>query len=214
MSQRHTHPMRNFRHLPGFFDLPRQVELTLAIRAVIAKAPLFTPTMPRTGKPFSVEMTNCGQLGWVSDKALGYRYQTMHPVTRQTWPAMPAVLVQLWCDLAQYEAPPEACLINYYRQGARMGSHQDRDEADFTAPVLSVSLGDTAIFHVGGSKRADPKQRIMLSSGDILLLEGESRLAFHGIDRIRHGTSTLLQSHGFPDGGRINLTLRRVSKPA
>lgn len=164
--------------------------------------------MPRTGKAFSVRMSNCGPLGWVSDKVGGYRYQAMHPVTGEPWPEMPQLLMDLWRELTGYPHPPEACLINFYAGGTKMGSHVDRDEADRAAPVLSVSLGDSAVFHVGGPKRGDPKTRVTLASGDVLLLEGPSRFAYHGIDRILPGTSDLI-----PDGGRINLTLRRVTLP-
>jgi alkylated DNA repair protein (DNA oxidative demethylase) len=173
----------------------------------VAKAPYFKPTMPKTGKPFSVRMTNAGPLGWVSDKASGYRYQAMHPVTGKPWPAIPALLLRLWREHAGYPATPEACLINHYEAGARMGSHQDRDEQDLEAPVLSVSLGDDAVFHVGGLRRLDPKSRVTLKSGDVVVLAGKSRLAYHGIDRIFFGSSALL-----PEGRRINLTLRRVTK--
>ncbi len=197
-----------FRHLPAYLDSAAQAALRDEIREIIQQAPLFTPTMPRTGKPFSVRMSNCGPLGWVSDKA-GYRYQATHPDTDHLWPAMPERLLQLWRDLAGYSALPEACLINFYQDGTKMGSHQDRDERDFNAPVLSVSLGDEATFHVGGLKRTDPKVRLKLRSGDVLLLEGKSRLAFHGIDKVFQGTSLLLKN-----GGRINLTLRRVTCPA
>lgn len=178
------------------------------IRDVVRQAPLFQPTMPRTGKPFSVRMTNCGPLGWVSDKERGYRYQATHPDNGSPWPVMPEQVLKLWRDLSGYRWPPEACLINHYNEGTKMGSHQDRDEQDFDAPVLSVSLGDDATFHVGGLKRTDAKSRVKLRSGDVLLLEGESRLAFHGIDKVFPGTSPLLK-----EGGRINLTLRRVTRP-
>lgn len=196
-----------FRHLPNALDAAAQAALRDAIAAVMAEAPPFQPTMPRTGKPFSVRMSNCGPLGWVSDKASGYRYQATHPETGRPWPAMPQQLLDLWREVARCPVPPEACLINLYDGTAKMGAHQDRDEADFTAPVLSVSLGDDAVFHVGGLKRTDPKVRVTLRSGDVLILEGESRLAFHGIDRVLPNTSLLL-----PEGGRINLTLRRVTK--
>ena len=198
-----------FRYLPGVLDRPRQAALLSAVEAALADAPLFQPTMPRTGKPFSVRMSNCGPLGWVSDSQLGYRYQATHPVTGRPWPPIPDMLLALWRQHARFEFPPEACLINYYNQSAKMGSHQDRDEHDLTAPVLSVSLGDTAKFHVGGPGRRDPKLRMTLASGDVVILEGPSRLAFHGIDRLMPGTSTLL-----PNGGRINLTLRRVTSTA
>lgn len=197
-----------FRYLPGYIDATGQRRLVEEIRAAVGAAPLFQPTMPRTGKAFSVRMSNCGPLGWVSDKDGGYRYQATHPVTGQAWPGMPPFLLELWRDLTGYPHPPEACLINYYAGGTKMGSHVDRDEADRAAPVLSVSLGDSAVFHVGGLKRGDTKTRLTLASGDVLLLEGPSRFAYHGIDRILAGTSDLL-AHG----GRINLTLRRVTLP-
>lgn len=195
-------------HYPQQLDRAAQEALLAALRAVIAEAPLFTPTMPRSGKPMSVRMTNCGPLGWVTDKERGYRYQATHPVTGKAWPAMPLMLLELWEALAGYPHPPEACLVNYYAGDAKMGLHQDRDEEDFAAPVLSVSLGDTGVFRVGGRSRKDPTQRFNLNSGDVFVLGGEDRLAYHGIDRILPGTSDLL-----PEGGRFNLTLRRVTKP-
>jgi DNA oxidative demethylase len=196
-----------FRHLPQALDIVAQRSLALEIGSIMMLAPPFTPTMPKTGKPFSVAMTNCGPLGWVSDKDRGYRYQATHPVTGVAWPAIPQVLLDLWRTLSNFTGDPEACLINYYGGKAKMGSHQDRDEADLTAPVLSVSLGDDAVFHVGGTRRTDPKTRVTLRSGDVLLLEGASRLAYHGIDRVLPDTSLLLVQ-----GGRINLTLRRVTR--
>jgi alkylated DNA repair protein (DNA oxidative demethylase) len=179
------------------------------MRAAMEEAPLFTPTMPRSGKPMSVRMTNCGPLGWVTDKERGYRYQATHPVTGKPWPAMPEALLDLWREVAGYPAAPEACLVNYYSGDAKMGLHQDKDEEDFAAPVVSVSLGDSAIFRVGGLARKDPTQALELKSGDVVVLGGDDRLAYHGIDRILSGTSGLL-----PEGGRLNLTLRRVTKPA
>jgi DNA oxidative demethylase len=198
-----------FEYLPGKLGETEQVRLLGALRAVMAGAPLFTPTMPRSGRPMSVRMTNCGPLGWVTDQERGYRYQPTHPVTGRPWPAMPQALLDLWADVARYSAPPEACLVNYYAGNAKMGLHQDKDEEDFGAPVLSVSLGDAAIFRVGGLARKDPTRAFELRSGDVVVLGGEDRLAYHGIDRILPGTSSLL-----PEGGRLNLTLRRVTKPA
>lgn len=197
-----------FCHLPGYLDPAAQRRLLAAIRRVIARAPLYQPTMPGTGQPFSVAMTNCGRLGWVSDKAGGYRYQPLHPVTGTPWPPMPLALLTLWREVSGYPAPPEACLVNWYAPGAKMGLHVDRDEADFSAPVVSISLGDDAWFRIGGAKRRDPTRRMLLRSGDVAVLGGRSRLAHHGIDRILPGTSDLL---GEP--GRINLTLRRVTCP-
>lgn len=196
------------RYLPGLLDAGAQVALVAELREAIAEAPFFRPRMPRTGKPFSVEMTNCGPLGWVSDEA-GYRYQPLHPVTGRPWPAIPAPLMDLWKNVAGWPAPPEACLVNLYRAGARMGLHQDRDEADLGAPVLSLSLGDSAVFRIGGTARGGPTRSVTLASGDVIVLEGASRLAFHGIDRVLAGSSRLI-----PGGGRINLTLRRVTPSA
>lgn len=195
------------RFYPGYFDRDRQAALLAALREVFAAAPLYTPRMPRSGRPFSVRMSNCGPLGWISDET-GYRYAQVHPVTGRPWPAMPAALIALWDDIARYSHPPEACLINFYGPAAKMGQHQDRDEEDFNAPVVSVSLGDACLFRVGGRQRGDPTRSFRLNSGDALVLAGADRLAFHGVDRIYPGTSTLLA-----EGGRINLTLRRVTRP-
>jgi len=168
---------------------------------------LFTPRMPRTGKPFSVRMSNCGPLGWVAD-VTGYRYQTTHPETGAPWPPMPELVQRAWEDLSGYPHPPEACLVNLYKAKARMGLHQDGDEKDFDAPVVSLSLGETGLFRFGGTTRGGPTRSLKLQSGDALVFGGPSRLVFHGIDRLIPGTSNLL-----PDGERINLTLRRVSRP-
>jgi DNA oxidative demethylase len=195
-------------YLPGKLKDAEQAKLLDALRAVMEEAPLFTPTMPRSGKPMSVRMTNCGPLGWVTDKERGYRYQATHPVTGKPWPAMPDALLKLWREVAGYPADPEACLVNYYSGDAKMGLHQDKDEEDFAAPVVSVSLGDSAIFRVGGLNRKEQTQALELKSGDVVVLGGDDRLAYHGIDRILPGTSALL-----PEGGRLNLTLRRVTKP-
>jgi alkylated DNA repair protein (DNA oxidative demethylase) len=194
------------KYLPGHFDSLEQIELLGAVRAVVAAAPLCTPTMPRSGKPMSVRMTNAGTLGWVTDKDRGYRYQATHPETGKPWPQIPKMLLDLWEEVTAYRSPPEACLVNYYAGDAKMGLHQDKDEDDFAAPVLSVSLGDTAIFRVGGTSRKDQTRKFELKSGDVFVLGGEDRLAFHGIDRTLPGTSDLLA-----EGGRFNLTLRRVT---
>jgi DNA oxidative demethylase len=189
----------------GWLDRVGQAALVEDLRAAIREAPLFTPRMPRTGTPFSVRMTNCGPLGWVSD-VKGYRYQPQHPDTGAPWPPIPPVLLEAWRDHAGFPAAPEACLVNWYEGKAKMGLHQDRDEQEFAAPVLSVSLGDACLFRYGGTKRSDPTASVKLESGDLLLIGGASRLCFHGVDRVYPGTSDLL-----PKGGRINLTLRRVT---
>ncbi|SCZ35187.1 alkylated DNA repair protein (DNA oxidative demethylase) [Afifella marina DSM 2698] len=195
-----------FKLAPGFLDRSAQEQLVEELRALLQEAPFYTPVMPRSGKPFSVRMTNCGKLGWVSDRA-GYRYQPTHPETGRPWPPIPEVVLAAWTQLGGYSKPPEACLINFYASGTRMGLHQDRDEEDLAAPVVSLSLGDEAVFRIGGESRKDPTRSLRLKSGDALVLGGKARLAFHGVDRIIAGTSTLL-----PKGGRINLTLRRVTK--
>mgnify|MGYP000235105214 FL=1 len=194
------------RYLPDRFDRPAQEALVAAIRQVVADAPLFVPRMPKTGKPMSVRMTNCGALGWVTDKERGYRYQPAHPETGRPWPAIPDALLALWDAVSGFDKPPEACLVNFYESDAKMGLHQDRDENEFAAPVVSVSLGDQCLFRVGGVSRSDPTRSFRLSSGDVFVFGGESRLIFHGVDRIYPGTSTLLKK-----AGRINLTLRRVN---
>jgi DNA oxidative demethylase len=190
----------------GLIGLKEQESLVATLREVLKVAPLFTPCMPRTGTPFSVRMTNLGPLGWVSD-INGYRYQPQHPDTGKPWPDMPAVLADIWAAHAGFPHPPEACLVNWYEGKARMGLHQDRDEQEFDAPVMSVSLGDTCQFRYGGLKRNDPTRSVKLESGDMLMIGGASRLCFHGVDRVMAGSSDLL-----PRGGRINLTLRRVTK--
>lgn len=189
----------------GYFDRPSQEALSDEIRSLVQVAPLFHPKMPKTGKPFSVRMSNCGSLGWVADKD-GYRYQVNHPTTQEPWPPMPQRLQLLWRDIANCELRPEACLINYYSPEAKMGLHQDRDEDVFGAPVISVSLGDDCRFRIGSNTRGGPTKSLKLHSGDVLVMSDQSRLAFHGVDKIYPGTSTLLKAPG-----RINLTLRRVT---
>ena len=193
--------------IPGYLDQIAQTNLVAQIREIIGKSPLYRPTMPRTGKPLSVQMSNCGSLGWVCDKFGGYRYQPTHPVTGKKWPPMPQSLLDIWQELASIAQPPQACLINYYDIHAKMGLHQDKDEKNFDAPVVSLSLGDTCLFRVGTTSRSGRTSSFKLQSGDAVILSGPSRLAFHGVDRIYPDTSTLLKN-----GGRINLTLRRVSK--
>lgn len=189
-------------------DRTAQEELTVEVAGRTQRAPFYRPCMPRSGKPFSVEETNFGSHGWFSDER-GYRYEAMHPVTKLPWPDIPVSLVTLWHAVGDYAAAPECCLVNLYRNGARMGLHQDRDEAALDAPVVSVSLGDSAVFRIGGVSRRDRTTSVTLHSGDVVVFGGESRLAYHGIDRVMAGTSPLITG-----GGRINLTLRRVTDPS
>ncbi|CCM77895.1 alpha-ketoglutarate-dependent dioxygenase AlkB [Rhizobium mesoamericanum] len=193
-------------HLPDYLSRPRQQALVDTIRSIVADAPLFIPVMPRTGRPMSVRMTSCGPLGWVTDKEHGYRYQATHPITGKPWPDMPAELLEIWNDVSGYDKPPQACLVNFYSDEARMGLHQDKDEQDLAAPVVSISLGNSCLFRVGGLAHNDRTLSFRLSSGDVVILGAEGRLCFHGVDKIYPSTSTLLKN-----GGRINLTLRRVA---
>jgi DNA oxidative demethylase len=183
-----------------------QQSLVVETFGLAKRAPFYRPLMPISGKPFSVQETNFGPLGWVSDER-GYRYSATHPETGEPWPAIPNLLLRLWRSATQYAEAPECCLVNLYRGAARMGLHQDRDEEAVDAPVLSVSLGDSAIFRIGGASRRGPTKSLRLESGDVLGFGGPARLAYHGIDRVVAGTSALIAG-----GGRINLTLRRVTR--
>ena len=194
--------MEGFRFWPGALSVSEQVDLLAEVLAAADSAPFYRPVTPG-GRLFSVEMTSLGPLGWVSDRA-GYRYQPTHPVTGAPWPPMPQRLLDLWRDLPGGAERPDACLVNRYRAGARMGLHQDLDEQDYSAPVLSVSLGDTAVFRIGAAG-GGPTRTVRLASGDVCALTGPARLARHGIDRVVAGSSTLV-----PGGGRINLTLRKA----
>jgi alkylated DNA repair protein (DNA oxidative demethylase) len=192
-----------FRLYPAYFDAEAQRALVEEVFEAAAGAPFYRPITPG-GQAMSVEMTNLGPLGWITDAA-GYRYEARHPVTGAFWPAIPSALLAMWSEMTDGGPAPDACLVNLYRPGARMGLHQDRDEADFAHPVVSVSLGDHALFRIGGRDRRAPTRSLRLSSGDVCVLAGAARLAFHGVDRIVPGSSTLI-----PGGGRINLTLRRA----
>ena len=192
--------LRGFDIRKGWLDASAQTQLIETLRPILKAAPLVRPVTPQ-GKAMSVRMTSAGAVGWVTDRD-GYRYQTLHPQGK-AWPDIPEPILNLWHDLASRERDPDCCLINYYGEGARMGLHQDKDEADFSWPVLSVSLGDDALFRIGNTTRGGKTESIWLNSGDVVIMGGPARLTYHGIDRIRFGSSKLL-----PKGGRINLTLR------
>lgn len=186
----------------SLLDRAVQRALVVDLRQVVAAAPLFSPMTPY-GKPMKVRMTSAGRYGWFSDHS-GYRYIEKHP-SGVTWPPIPETALGIWHQVAGSARAPECCLVNFYGEGARMGLHQDKDEADFSQPVVSISLGDDALFRVGNSKRGGKTASHWLTSGDVLVLGGKARLAYHGVDRIRFGSSSLLK-----EGGRINLTLRVV----
>jgi alkylated DNA repair protein (DNA oxidative demethylase) len=194
---------RGFRLLPGALDAAQQAALVAEIGAALEASPPYRPITPG-GQPMSVRMTNLGPLGWVTD-ARGYRYEPRHPLTGEPWPTIPESLLRLWREMTAAPEPPDACLVNLYGPEARMGLHRDADEADFSFPVLSISLGDTAMFRLGGPSRREPTRSFRLASGDVCVLSGEARLWFHGVDRVLPGSSRLV-----PWGGRINLTLRRA----
>ena len=197
-----TQTIRGVDVYEGFLDREAQGQVVDDIRGVAEIAPLFSPMTPY-GKPMRVKMTSAGKYGWYSDRK-GYRYERQHP-DGQDWPAIPESVLAIWRTLVSTERMPDCCLVNYYGEQARMGMHQDRDEADFGWPVLSVSLGDEGMFRIGNATRGGKTQSVWLRSGDVVVMGGVARLLYHGLDKIRFGTSTLL-----PKGGRINLTLRVV----
>lgn len=194
--------IRGFRLYPGFLDRAAQEAMVAALRGVVAAAPLVRPVTPG-GRQMSVRMTAAGRLGWVTDRR-GYRYEPRHP-QGMDWPPIPEEVMAVWRAVSGVERAPDCCLVNFYGEGARMGLHQDRDEGDFSFPVVGVSLGDEALFRMGGVDRAEGTESVWLHSGDVVVMGGKARLAWHGVDRVRHGSSSLL-----PQGGRINLTLRVV----
>ncbi|MEC9196430.1 MAG: alpha-ketoglutarate-dependent dioxygenase AlkB [Pseudomonadota bacterium] len=202
MSHQNPVDLSGAAYFPAALDQAAQSALVEDIRAILRVAPLVQPMTP-SGKPMSVRMSAAGDYGWVTDRK-GYRYQRRHP-DGQSWPAIPLSLSSLWQKYSNSDRAPQCCLVNWYGPEAKMGLHQDKDEADLTQPVLSISLGDEARFRIGGVNRSDPTRSVWLKSGDIVVLQGPSRLAYHGIDKIRAGSSSLLQSPG-----RINLTLRVV----
>ncbi len=173
------------------------------LRTLAAQAP-FRVMTTRSGQSLSVRMSAAGQLGWVSDRR-GYRYEATQPDGRP-WPPIPDSILAVWQAVSGCDRMPESCLVNLYRGTARMGLHQDRDEADMDCPVVSISLGDEALFRIGQTSRGGPTESFWLRSGDVLVMGGPARLIHHGVDRIRAGSSSLLSG-----GGRINLTLRVVT---
>jgi alkylated DNA repair protein (DNA oxidative demethylase) len=175
--------------------------LRAEVDAAVAVAPFFTPRM-RNGAAFRVQCTNMGSLGWCADPQRGYHYSPVHPVTRKLWPAIPNALLRLWREFVGYEDvmrdDPECCLVNRYAANGRLGMHRDTDEAAVNMPVISVSLGASAVFRIGGLRSKDPSEAIALDAGDVLMLAGESRHMYHGVDRIEGAE-------------RLSLTLRRVT---
>jgi DNA oxidative demethylase len=195
--------VRDFEIHAGYLPLAEQISLVADLRACLIQAPLIQPVTSR-GTPMSVRMSAAGTYGWISDRK-GYRYERRHP-SGVDWPAIPEALVRMWRKLVPKARAPECCLINWYDDSAKMGMHQDKDEADLTQPVVSLSLGDEALFRMGNETRGGKTESVWLRSGDVVVMRGAARRAYHGIDRVRPNSSTLL-----PNGGRINLTLRVVT---
>jgi alkylated DNA repair protein (DNA oxidative demethylase) len=194
--------IRDFVIWKGFVNPSEQIAMVEDLRDVALAAPFVRPVTP-SGKAMSVRMTSAGRYGWITDRS-GYRYETCHP-NGQPWPPIPAAILNVWAAVSGVARPPECCLINYYEEGARMGMHQDKDETDFSMPVVSVSLGDAGLFRMGNVERGGKTESHWLESGDVVVMGGPARLRHHGVDRIRFGSSSLL-----PQGGRINVTLRVV----
>jgi len=199
------HPLRirEFEIYKTYLSRAQQEQMVEEIREIARRAPLFQPVLP-SGRKMSVKMTSAGLLGWVADRK-GYRYEGKHP-SGVNWPPIPDLILAVWQDLVPSGREPDCCLINHYGPDAKMGMHQDNDEGDFTWPVLSISLGDDGLFRMGHVTRGGSTQSHWLQSGDIVLMGGPARLAYHGVDRIKPGTSALLNTPG-----RINVTLRVVS---
>ncbi len=195
--------IRGLRLWPGLLHRAAQEALVADLREVARAAPFVQPVTPG-GRQMSVRMTAAGRLGWVTDRK-GYRYEPQHP-SGVAWPPVPPAVLAIWRQLTGLERDPDCCLVNYYGPDARMGLHQDKDEGDFSFPVLSISLGDEAVFRIGGTDRSEGTESFRLRSGDVLVMGGAARLAWHGVDRVIAGSSTLL-----PQGGRINLTCRVVA---
>ena len=195
--------LRGVQVWPGLLGRPAQEAILADLLAIMEAAPPVHP-VTRWGKPMSVAMTAMGRFGWISDRR-GYRYEPTDPQGRP-WPPFPPSVLALWARVAPGARAPESGLVNLYRGPARMGLHQDRDEADLSQPVVSLSLGDDALFRVGSVARGGPTASLWLRSGDVCVIGGAARLVHHGIDRLREGSSDLV-----PGGGRINLTLRVVT---
>jgi alkylated DNA repair protein (DNA oxidative demethylase) len=188
------------------FARPFEAGLIADLRDIVAQAP-FRHMVTPGGHRMSVAMTNCGSAGWVADRT-GYRYDANDPLAGKPWPAMPPSFCRLAGQAATQagfgDFAPDACLINCYRPGAKMSLHQDRDEHDFGAPIVSVSLGLPAIFLFGGLKRSDKPRRFPLRHGDVVVWGGPARLAFHGVAPLANGEHILLGSQ------RFNLTFRKA----
>jgi alkylated DNA repair protein (DNA oxidative demethylase) len=197
-----TLTLRGIQVFKGMIDVVAQRQMISDLRDVVSDAPMRSPVTP-SGHKMSVRMSAAGRYGWYSGPS-GYQYVDRQ-LNGEPWPEIPKSVTSLWRQLVSTKRTADCCLINYYDQSAKMGLHQDKDEADFSWPVLSISLGDDALFRVGNISRGGKTESVWLNSGDVVVMGGTARLAHHGIDRIKFGSSTLLDK-----AGRINLTLRVV----
>lgn len=198
-----TLTLRGFEIFKGFLDVEAQHGMIADLRKIMQAAPAFSPQTPQ-GSPMSVRMTSAGKFGWFSD-AEGYRYIEKHP-SGTAWLEIPTSVLDVWRKVAKVERAPESCLVNFYGEAAQMGMHRDKDEAEMRWPVVSISLGDDGLFRIGGNTRGGTTDAIWLSSGDVVVMGGTARNAYHGVDKIRFKSSRLL-----PKGGRVNVTLRVVT---
>jgi len=198
-------------HLKNYFSVCEQHNLVELIRNVVkANGGITIPVMP-SGLKFHCSQTSCGIVGWLSDRK-GYRYSHINPINNQPFAAMPTELIDIAQSLAklvgEFDYQPETCLINFYPANAKskLGLHQDNTESNLKPCIISISLGDDCSFVIGSNRsRKHPLDGILLRSGDVLILHGDSRLAYHGVQRILPKTSNLLKNHG-----RLNLTIRQV----
>jgi alkylated DNA repair protein (DNA oxidative demethylase) len=194
----------------GRLTRAEQIAILDDVAKIMEEAPPFRPQMP-TGPMMINSLTNCGPLGWMSDKR-GYRYEPTHPTTGKPWPPIPPAVLKVARETAAEtgsDFEPDACLVNIYASDGRLSLHRDYDEADYAWPIVSLSFGNDADFQLAGLKRTGPSQTFTLHSGDVFVLAGASRLRYHGVKRIRPGTSPI-DHKAIPPGGRINLTLRRA----
>ena len=202
----HSEPLASGAIILRKFALEDEAAILDAIRGVVAKAP-FRQMITPGGYRMSVAMTNCGALGWVTDRS-GYRYDAVDPVSGLAWPAMPKPLLKLAISAASEAGfqsfVPDACLINRYETGARLSLHQDKDEKDFSQPIVSVSLGIPAVFQFGGLNRSDKPARVRLTHGDVVVWGGRARLRYHGVLALKEDHHPLVGDH------RINLTFRKA----
>lgn len=194
--------------LPNFLSQRDQIKFVETTRQIVSEAPLTAPKM-WNGSKFKVKVTSCGSYGWFADER-GYKYLTKHPLTQKPFPKMPKVFYDFAKKCAEevllVNYKPQTCLINYYQnETGRLGLHVDDTEEDLTSPIVTLSLGDSCVFVVGGLERKDKIQKIVLHSGDVVIMHRQGRMLYHGVEKLLPGTSKLLRT-----GGRLSLTFRKV----